>query len=197
LKHPLSDAEIFPVAQAEHFVEELHRRWKEQHPAGHVVTPEPRRIDTSLPQSGIFLSYCHGDYPIACRICGALDQARLDVWFDNRDLHAGDEFERRIAGQIARSLFFVAVISQHSLSPELRFFHFEWHHAEARSKFAAFDMPYVMPLAIDDTSPDDERLPPFLRRVQWTRAPSGHVPTDFIERLVAAYRRVQRSPHST
>jgi hypothetical protein len=194
LQHPLSDTEIFQTVHAERFVDELHRRWKLLHPApGPAVGTDRPRADTGLRPRGVFLSYCHEDFATAQRIREALDSAGIDVWFDERDVHAGDEFERLIAGQIAKSLFFIAVVSERSLTSEPRFFRFEWHEAEKRSKYAAFDVPYVLPVAIDETSTEDERLPHFLRKVQWTRAPAGDVPRDFIETLIAAYRRVQRS----
>jgi hypothetical protein len=194
LQHPLSDTEVFPTTHAEHFVDELHRRWAARHPlvdsgTGLVVEPP---IDDSLRQGGVFLSYCSEDYGPAQRVREALDRAGLDIWFDKRDLQAGDEFQRKIIGQIAKSYFFVAVLSRRSLTREPRFVHLEWREAEVRSKFAAFDLPYALPVAIDEASEQDERFPPFLRRVQWTRAPGGVVPGEFVQTLVNAYRQIQR-----
>jgi hypothetical protein len=117
-----------------------------------LVATEAAPAEADVRTRGIFLSYCSEDFAIAQRIHDALDKAGIDVWFDERDLHAGDEFQRRIAAQIAKSQFFIAVVSQRSLTPELRFFRYEWREAEVRSKYAAFDVPYVMPLVIDDTS---------------------------------------------
>jgi hypothetical protein len=190
LRHPLSDTEVFAIERVELFVDELHRRWTTRHPAtGSAPQPPP---PAAAAGGGVFLSYASEDYDAAARVCGALDRAGVDVWFDKRDLHAGDEFERKIAGQIARSYFFVPVISQRTMTLEPRFFRFEWREAEQRAKFAAFGVPYVFPVVIDATPVDNAQLPPFINRVQWTRAPGGDVPRTFVDDVVQAYRQVQR-----
>jgi hypothetical protein len=195
LRHPLSDTEVFSVSGAEAFVDELHRRWTARHPAPlradadeHLPPPPPPNA------GGVFLSYASEDYDAAARVCAALDRAGVDVWFDRRDLHGGEDFEREIAAQIARSYCFIPVISQQSLTREPRFFRLEWREAEQRAKFAAFDVPYVFPVVIDDTAATDEGVPGFVSRVQWTRAPRGDVPRTFVDDVVRAYRQVQRAP---
>jgi len=197
LQHPLSDTDVFPVSRVDQFVDELHRRWTARSPAAGV-----RGLERPLPavgearHGGVFLSYASEDFELADRIRKTLDGAGVDVWFDKRDLDAGDEFERKILAQIAKSYFFVAVVSQHSLTSQPRFFRLEWREAETRAKFAAFDLPYVLPILLDDTSPQDERLPLFLRRVQWTRAPGGDLPSEFVDTVVQGYRRFQRPSRS-
>ncbi len=194
LQHPLTDAEVFPVTRAEQFVEELHTRWTMRNPtgAGGGPTSSASRDVATSQAGGVFLSYASDDYDAACRIKDTLDRAGLDVWFDRRDLTAGDEFERKITAQIAKSYLFIAVVSQHSLTPKPRFFRLEWREAETRAKFAAFNLPFVLPVAVDDTSELDDRLPEFVRRVQWTRAPNGVLPPEFMTSVLEAYQDVQR-----
>ena len=193
LRHPLTDIEVFPVSDARQFVDELHGRWLKRHPFEQGTTellPAPH-ADSGKP-GGVFLSYCSEDYESVRRIRDTLDGAGIDVWFDERSLQAGDDFRRKIAQEIARSYFFVAAISRNALTHDPRFFRFEWREAEARAKFATFDLPYVMPVVLDDTSAEDERLPLFIRDVQWTRAEGGSLPSKFVTTLVNAYRQIQR-----
>ena len=203
LQHPLSDTEMFAVDTAAEFVDELHRRWKLRHPVAEPERPSAIRgaaaPSTASPPpalepaaGGVFLSYAREDYDAACRVRDALDAAGIDVWFDKRGLETGHDYEQRIARQIARSHAFIVVISRTSLTDEPRFFRFEWREAEERSKFVAFDLPYIMPVCIDDTSMDEDRLPQFIRKVHWTRAPGGDVPAAFVRTVVAAYRQFQR-----
>jgi hypothetical protein len=194
LQHPLSDVEVFPVRNTDDFVDELHSRWSDRHPTTESTRPDVL-VTTSRPvatNGGVFVSYASEDFDAAARMCDALDRVGIDVWFDKRDLRTGDDFEREIATQIARSYFFIVVISQHSLTHEPRFFRFEWREAERRGKLVAFDQPYILPVVIDDTPATDERIPTFVRTLQWTRAPAGEVEAGFVEGLVEAYRRVQR-----
>ena len=179
--------------RTEDFVDELHQRWTLRHPASSVKheTVQAPRASSAVSAGGVFLSYASEDYDAAARVCATLDAAGIDVWFDRRDPQAGDEFERTDCRRIARSHFFVAVVSRHSLTMEPRFFRFEWREAEQRAKFAAFDSPFVMPVVIDDTLATDERFPAFVTRVHWTRAPSGDLPTTFVKDIVNSYRRVQ------
>ena len=44
-------------------------------------------------------------------------------------------------------------------------------------------MPFLLPVVIDDTHDDDERVPKRFREVQWTRLPAGETPPAFVERV--------------
>jgi TolB-like protein len=45
------------------------------------------------------------------------------------------------------------------------------------------DKPFLVPVVIDDTPDDDERVPEKFREVQWTRLPQGETPRDFATRI--------------
>jgi hypothetical protein len=45
------------------------------------------------------------------------------------------------------------------------------------------DMAFLLPVVIDDTRDDDERVPERFREVQWTRIPGGATPAAFVERV--------------
>ena len=44
-------------------------------------------------------------------------------------------------------------------------------------------MAFLLPVVIDDTRDDDERVPERFREVQWTRLPGGVTPAAFVERV--------------
>jgi TolB-like protein/Flp pilus assembly protein TadD len=47
----------------------------------------------------------------------------------------------------------------------------------------AANLPFLMPVAIDDTDEADDRVPDRFHEVQWTRLPGGHTPAAFVERV--------------
>ena len=42
----------------------------------------------------IFVSYSSGDRPAVETLCDALEEAKIDAWFDRQQLKAGDDWER-------------------------------------------------------------------------------------------------------
>lgn len=194
LEHPLSDTELFSTQRATTFVDELHMRWKARHPLGETAPwnrAAPAAVDVPKARK-VFLSYCHEDYESARRIRDTLDRAGIDVWFDERELEAGDEFTQRISEQIENSFFFIAVVSRHWLTPDPRFLHLEWRRAEVHASKVPPKISYVIPISVDDTSHTDDRLPLFLRGLHWRTAPDGDLPSDFVDSLVQKYRDAQR-----
>lgn len=198
LKHPMSNTHVFPVSSAEAFVSELCQRWHERHPtawpASPIVSPAPQ---PSRVTAGVFISYAHEDRAAAERVRDALQNANIDVWFDERNLESGDAYRREIAEQIKRSSLFVAVISRHALDPEFRFFKYEWREAEECAKEAPFNHPFIQPIVIDDTPATAAELPAFIREVHWTKAPGGDVPHAFVSHVVEHYRNIQRQTSHT
>jgi TolB-like protein/Tfp pilus assembly protein PilF len=45
------------------------------------------------------------------------------------------------------------------------------------------NLAFLLPVVIDDTRDDDERVPERFREVQWTRLPGGETPPAFVERV--------------
>lgn len=142
---------------------------------------------------GIFLSYAKEDYHAARRIRDTLVQAGIKVWFDRGEMLAADMFPHLIRMQIARSSLFIAVISRACLTREIGLFRVEWSEAEQRLKSLPREVPFVFPVFVDDTSPDDPALPRFLKMVHSSRAPAGEVPAELVRRVRDIYRQRQRS----
>ena len=62
----------------------------------------------------VFISYSHEDVSIAETICSRLEEARIPCWYASRDIPAGAEREKTIAGALEESRVMVLVYTGHS-----------------------------------------------------------------------------------
>ena len=132
---------------------------------------------------GVFLSYASQDAEAAARICAALRASGIDVWFDQSELRGGDAWDQSIRRQIKTCALFVPVISNTTHERAEGYFRLEWKLAVDRSHLIAADKAFLVPVVVDDTRDDDERVPEKFREVQWTRLPLGETPTEFVRRI--------------
>ena len=135
------------------------------------------------PSKAAFLSYASQDAEAARRICEALRAAGIEVWFDQSELRGGDAWDTAIRKQIKSCGLFIPVISQNTHTRGEGYFRLEWKLAVDRSHLISSDLPFLLPVAIDDTRDDDERTPERFRELQWTRLPGGETPPAFVDRV--------------
>ncbi len=138
---------------------------------------------TKSGQRAVFLSYASEDAPAAHRICAALRAAGVEVWFDQSELRGGDAWDAMIRRQIKTCALFIPIISSNSHSRAEGYFRLEWKLAVDRSHLIASDHAFLLPVVIDATPEDDDRIPERFRDVQWTRLPGGETPPAFSERV--------------
>ena len=131
----------------------------------------------------VFLSYASQDQEAAKRICETLRAAGIEVWFDQSELRGGDAWDQSIRKQIKSCALFVPVISKHTHERAEGYFRLEWKLAVDRSHLMAADKTFLVPVVIDDTRDDDERVPEKFRDVQWTRLSGGETPSEFIRHI--------------
>jgi TolB-like protein len=131
----------------------------------------------------VFLSYASQDAEAAQRICEALRAAGIEVWFDQSALRGGDVWDQTIRKQIKACVLFIPVLSKHTHDRVEGYFRLEWKLAIDRSHLIAPDQTFLLPVAIDNTREDDERVPDKFRDVHWTRLPGGETPPAFAERV--------------
>jgi TolB-like protein/tetratricopeptide (TPR) repeat protein len=131
----------------------------------------------------VFLSYASQDAQAAQKICEALQAAGIEVWFDQSELRGGDAWDTSIRKQIKTCALFIPVISHTTHDRDEGYFRLEWKLAVDRSHLMAANRPFLLPVVIDDTRDDDERVPERFREVQWTRLPGGATPAVFVERV--------------
>ncbi|MEO7208184.1 MAG: TIR domain-containing protein [Steroidobacteraceae bacterium] len=135
------------------------------------------------PNRAVFLSYASEDAEAALRICAGLRQAGIEVWFDQSELRGGDAWDASIRRQIKACALFVPIISRNTRARGEGYFRLEWKLAIDRSHLMASNLPFFLPVAIDDIPSTDERVPERFSEVQWTRLPDGETSTGFIDRV--------------
>ena len=121
----------------------------------------------------VFLSYASQDAEAAQRICEALRAAGIEVWFDQSALRGGDVWDQTIRKQIKACALFIPVISRHTHDRVEGYFRLEWKLAIDRSHLIASDQTFLLPVVVDDTREDDERVPDRFKEIHWTRLPGG------------------------
>jgi hypothetical protein len=189
---------IYPGGGALEFVNELHERWtaRHQNDAATPAAAEPAASSGAMEHGAIFLSYASEDLVHVQRIREQLERAGVDVWFDKADLHGGDDYELKIKRNIDRCSVFVPIISRNCLTPARRFFRIEWNHAQSVALQVPPSVQFVLPVAVDDTSPDEPFLPDTWRRLHWLRLREGETLTDFVDTARRLYRDFQTSAQS-
>ncbi|MBI5770223.1 MAG: TIR domain-containing protein [Verrucomicrobia bacterium] len=143
------------------------------------------------PTPAVFLSYAHEDAETARRIAEALRGAGLTVWFDEDELRGGDAWDRKIRQQIDGCTLFVPIISRHTEARAKGYFRLEWKLAVDQTHLLAEGVPYLAPVAIDDTREATAMVPAEFRKVQWTRLPDGRPTAAFAEQIK---RLLERTP---
>ena len=135
--------------------------------------------------NAVFLSYASQDAEAAQKICEALRAAGIEVWFDQSELRGGDAWDQSIRKQIKTCALFIPVISHTTHDRREGYFRLEWKLAVDRCHLMDADLAFLLPVVIDDTRDDDERVPERFREVQWTRLLDGNTPPAFTARIVA------------
>jgi tetratricopeptide (TPR) repeat protein len=131
----------------------------------------------------IFLSYASQDADTARRICEALREAGLEVWFDQSELRGGDAWDQSIRKQIKECALFIPVISASTDSRPEGYFRLEWKLAVDRSHLMADDQPFFVPVILGDTPEPTARVPEKFRERQWTRLTEDVAIKTFAERI--------------
>jgi len=147
-----------------------------------------------IPAGAVFISYASQDASTAARIAGALRAAGIEVWFDQSELRGGDAWDQSIRKQIKTCALFLPVISRNTRIRDEGYFRLEWKLAVDRSHMMAADKAFLLPVVIDDTPDDDERVPERFREVQWARAGRGEVPAAFAGRVKRLLARESEAP---
>lgn len=171
------------------FVDELHRRWMaRRRPVGaEAVAPGAglrfRPPEREMADRAVFISYAREDLPAVQKLKAGFDAAGIPCWFDLDRLEGGDDFARKIRGNIARCSFFIPVISATTQRRVEGWFRREWNWAVDRTQGMAAGAPFILPVCIDDTPEAGAVVPEEFLRPHWSRVPGGEVPPEFASRL--------------
>lgn len=186
--------EIFRDADPIAFIAELHRRWTERHPASEEAAATPAIAPTQQVAPGaVFLSYASENRSAVEKLKQALEQAKVDVFFDREQLEGGNDWNVKLQRNIMSCSLFVPLISKETLTDQDRYFRKEWRAALDRAQGASFDPEhaFLLPVIIDDTPITHRALPFAFASVQASTLPGGEPTPEFVQRVVQLYRKHQ------
>lgn len=195
--------QIFEQGNATEFVRELAARYAERHaPFAGVADPDRRSARPAATQTAmagpemkpgaVFISYAHEDMAAARKIRDALDAAGIDVWFDQRRLEGGDEWDAQIKRHIRACSLFLPIISKQTQARHEGYFRLEWNLAVERSLLIAETIPFILPIAVDPVNETEALVPERFIKVHWTRLPGGEATPEFTERMVRLIREYRK-----
>ena len=170
------------------FIKELRDRWLAHNPktavrASPVAAALQRELPDEMPEGAVFISYAREDRADVELLKSSLDTHGLLVWFDRDKLKGGDLYEKKIERNIKMCALFLPVISARTERRMEGFFRREWKLAAKRSDDMYDTVPFIIPIAIDDTPEAAARVPDKFLDVQWERCPGGTVSVEFALRL--------------
>jgi hypothetical protein len=191
LEHFSYGTKIFPCGAVE-FVDELVKRWNARHPdpvatVKAVDVPAEAARDEMEP-GAIFVSYAKEDLEAVQRLTKSFERAGLQIWFDKDRLEAGDQYDQKIRRNVKNCSLFLPVISRNTERRLEGYFRREWRLAEERALGIADNVPFILPVVVDDTPEYTENVPERFQKSQWTRLPSGVVTQEFEARMVQLVR---------
>ncbi len=188
--------EVFDTGTAIEFVDELHRRWTARPQAAPGPAPEggtPASAGVAYVREGvIFLSYASEDRDVARGIRDSLEAAGMDVWFDQHDLHPGDDWARRIKLTIEACALFVPVLSKSCLKRDRRFLQLEWDYAKTEARKALATRHFIIPIVIDDVPLGSPEFPDEFQAVQAAKLLNGRLSDEAIRGMTDDYRAFQK-----
>ena len=172
---------------AEHFVDELHRRWMARRkPADVIALNALQRFmppEREMPENAVFISYAREDLAAVQKLKTAFDAAGITTWFDMERLEGGDDFDRKIQKNIARCAFFIPVISGATERRLEAYFRREWSYALDRTRNMADDALFILPVTIDAIDERNAKVPDKFKAVHITGLPGGEPTPEFVARL--------------
>jgi hypothetical protein len=185
---------MYEGASAAHFVNELYERYKKRLASFSApIEPEPQGV---MPDGAVFISYARGDIEAAQALQQACEAGGVEVWFDKPQLQPGDGWEHVIRRYIRSASLFVPLLSATTEERAEGFFRAEWEMAAERSRQIASDVPFIVPLFIDDVAkPESPRVHEAFKAKHAMKFPGGLVDEAFVLRLrdlQREYRRMQR-----
>ena len=163
--------------------------------------PAPPRAAASdggaMKPGAIFVSYARDNLGAAQHLVEGLRSAGLEVWLDLGKLQPGDAWDLKIRRNIEACSFFIPLVSRETEARQEGYFRREWNIAADRALNFADDVPFLLPVTIDDTAAYSARVPERFRGAHWTTLRGGEVTPEFVDHLkelVDDYRRRHPSP---
>lgn len=194
LEHFSCNTSVFPAGAAA-FVEELHRRWSERHPA-EPKTPEPLTLAPTPIKGRVFISYARQDSAAARALYQEVGGLGGDIcWLDKEEIEPGNDWwEDKILASIRREArLILPIISKNTEERTEGVFRKEWREAIERAR-GIQGRDFIIPVIVDtDNNPDHYKLiPEEFRRFDIGWAPEGRPEDRLREKLVKEIRAMRR-----
>lgn len=177
---------VYPGAEA--FVAELHRRWTTRRGSagqGTGASAVQRLLPPAreMPDNAVFISYAREDLPAVQRLKAALDAAGVTTWFDLERLETGDDYDRKIRGNVSRCSFFIPIVSATTQRRHEGYFRREWSFAVDRTRSLADGAVFILPVCVDDTPEASAIVPDKFKELHFARVSGGEPSPEFLRRL--------------
>jgi hypothetical protein len=182
------------------FVSELSAKWLERFGKDEITPPASYAKPKPMPKNGVFISYCRTDasgHPsrdqkVAMAIRDALEARNIDVWFDQRALEGGTDYERDIKRYIKTCSIFMPLVSETTESRREGYFRKEWDWAVERlSYFTGSGAEFLFPVVLDNVSFSNARIPERFKTPQCVRLVDDTPNAEFLNRVETLYRAAQ------
>jgi hypothetical protein len=187
---------VYP-GEADQFVSELLRRWRERRPQPVVSGPTETPASAEPMGTGeIFVSYSRDDIAAARELCSGLATVGAGViWLDKSKLRPGDEWHGQINAALKRCDLFLPILSANTEARMEGYFHQEWKAAEERSRRISgrrFIIPIVVDQAYTGNADDYKLIPEGFSALQFGHAPGGHMNDDLRQLVKLALRALRK-----
>lgn len=185
---------VFP-GTATDFVDLLAERWEAKY-GGLPPVPAPAPDSTGAAEgtgtspSGVLISYASEDRAAAERLRTGLE-AVADVWLDQDDLDAGDDYDRKIRRSINQCSLFVPILSRNAAKRLEGYFRGEWKLAVRRTDRMADGVPFIVPVLVDDLPVNHPDVPEAFWASHVTALPGGQTTPEFLDAVKRQLRRVR------
>ena len=192
--------DIYLLADAVAFVDELHDQWQsEVGPEGMQEILGPNAGCSSLPSGspgefagktdakGVFVSYKREDAEPVKRLVEALEQVGLTVWQDTKSIRGGDDWLYEVRESIKNCTLFLPVISRNAQTDESEATR-EWNLALERTERMAQGTAFIIPVVIDGTEPGADYIPKQFWTKNIIRCPDGNPTKEFSDTIKTKFR---------
>jgi hypothetical protein len=176
------------------FVDLLVERWQAKYGAPATVPAPPSlvsdAVEAEMPRGAVLISYASQDRAAAERLRTGLEQV-TDVWLDRDDLVAGDDYDLKIRRSISKCSLFVPILSRGAAGRLEGYFRGEWRQALNRKNQMADELPFIVPVIVDDLPMNSEGVPATFWASHATPLPEGETTPEFLTQVAAQVRRVR------
>lgn len=188
------------------FVAELEHRWQQRREGSPTAKAEaPSLLPPDIRPGGVFLSYASQDHAAAARFFHALQDRKIDTWFDAHRLTSGARYAEVIDRNIGRCGVLIPVLSSAALARlktwgeadgfhpgKKPYFLKEWELALARKQLQPGSLA-IMPVHIEDeVDLRDPLLPEGLRSLTCDPAPHGHPDERLLDAVKDSVRKARK-----